>query len=239
VGASIKMSKSKHNVVDPAGIIARFGSDTARLFMLSDSPPERDLEWTDAGVEGCFRYIQRLWKLYEKEAASGINADEVSAAEGALFDLRKQTHKTIKFVTQDLEAFHLNKAIARVRELTNALEKLTLDSATAQAVFTEAFSAALQLLHPMIPHITEEIAAARGAQGFLLTSAWPVADAALVVDDTVTVAVQVNGKLRATLNLPRDIAKDEAEKLALAEEKVQAAMAGLSVKNRIVNVVAA
>ncbi len=255
IGPSIKMSKSKCNVVDPAGIIEHFGADTARLFMLSDSPPERDLEWTEAGVEGAHRYLNRLWKLAEKEAGchpeakpKGLPPHEVLRAaqdDNTLFTLRKQTHKTIQNVTQDLEAFHINKAIARVRELTNSLEKLALDTPLACAVFHEAFEVALRLLHPMIPHITEALAHTRGHGGCLVEDAWPEALAHLTVDDTVTVAVQVNGKLRATLELPKDIAQAEAEQRALAEEKVQAALAGKQVKkiivvpNRIVNVVAA
>ena len=245
-GPSIKMSKSKKNVVAPAPIIEKYGADTARLFMLSDSPPERDLEWSDAGVEGAHKYLTRLWNLAARESDDyAVDSTLLDSADGALLDIRKLTHKTIAWVTEDLQAFRLNKAIARVRELTNTLEKMTMDSDLSCTVFHEGFDIALHLLNPMIPHLTEELNLQRGHTTLLANEAWPQAEAKLLVDDTVTLAVQVNGKLRATVDVAKDLAREEAEKLALSQDKVIAAIEGKEIKkviivpNRIVNVVAA
>jgi leucyl-tRNA synthetase len=229
MGRVEKMSKSKKNVVDPRAIIDAYGADTARLFMLSDSPPERDLEWTESGVDGAWRYLQRLYRLAAEKPTGTADAE----------GLRKQTHKTIDAVTRDIEQFHFNKAVARIRELTNAMEK----SAPGPA-FDEALSAVIHLIAPMLPHLAEELWSLLGHADLVAARPWPKADAALLVDDTVTVAVQVNGRLRATLQLAKDAPKEDAEKAALAEAGVQSAIAGKDVKkvvvvpNRIVNIVA-
>jgi leucyl-tRNA synthetase len=247
VGASIKMSKSKHNTVDPAGIIEKYGADTARLFMLSDSPPERDLEWSEAGVEGCYKYLNRLWKLsHEIEYSEGIDgAHWLHGIAGDLLEVRKLTHKTIFNVTKDFENFHLNKAVARLRELTNALEKMNKGSHAAKAVFMEAIRAALILFNPIIPHITEEIWQNLGNKTAIIENSWPQAEKEMLVDDNVIVAIQINGKLRATLDVAKDIAKEEIEKLAFADAKVNSNVEGKQVKkiiyvpNKILNIVVA
>ncbi len=239
MGRSEKMSKSKKNTVDPRGIIDAYGADTARLFMLSDSPPERDLEWTEAGVDGAWRYLGRLYRLVVE------HADAIKAAPAAQGDsaLRKQTHKTIDAVTKDIEAFHFNKAVARIRELTNAMEKT--DVASEPAVFAEAAQAVIHLIAPLLPHLAEELWSALGHTDLVATRSWPKADPALLEDDTVTVAVQVNGKLRATLQLARNMPEEEAKATALAHASVMAAMDGKTLKkaivvpNRIVNLVVA
>jgi leucyl-tRNA synthetase len=245
MGRSEKMSKSKHNTIDPRHIIDAYGADTARLFMLSDSPPERGLEWTEAGVDGAWRYLQRLYRLVaeSRAAAETIAPRAVDPAE--LLNLRKQTHKTIDAVTKDIEAFHFNKAVARIRELTNALEKLPLALPAAKMVFDEAMDTVIHLIAPLMPHLAEEIWAMLGHTDLIATRAWPVADPALLVDDTVTIAVQVNGKLRATLELAKNMPEDEARATALGHPSVQSAIEGKTVKktivvpNRIINVVAA
>jgi len=229
-GRSEKMSKSKRNTVDPRHIIEAYGADTARLFMLSDSPPERDLEWTDAGIDGAWRYLQRLYRLVAEIGDGAASPND---------EIRRLTHKTIHHVTKDIEAFHFNKAVARMRELTNALEKA--DAASPDYRF--ALETVLHLFQPMIPHIAEELWAMLGHADMLVARAWPVADAALIVDESVTVAVQVNGKLRATLQLPRDCPQADAEAAALGDENVKKAIEGKTVRkvvvvpNRIVNVV--
>lgn len=237
MGRSEKMSKSKKNTVDPRHIIATYGADTARLFMLSDSPPDRDLEWTDAGIDGAWRYLQRLYRLVAESRVEWLESS------GKVdIGLQKLTHKTIHHVTQDIEQFHFNKAIARIRELTNAIEKHALDSSHSTL---DSIEIVLHLLAPMLPHITQECWALLGHDDLLCTRAWPQADPALLVDDTVTIAVQVNGKLRATLSLARDLAQADAEAAALSDAKVQSDIAGKSIKkiivvpNRIINVVAA
>ena len=248
MGRSEKMSKSKKNTVDPRAMIEAYGADAARLFMLSDSPPERDLEWTDAGIDGAWRYVQRLYRLVTEAKAAiedwGLGAEGQSA-------IRKQTHKTIDAVTKDIAAFHFNKAVARIRELTNLLEKEIASFAQSPIPspqshdIAEAITAVIHLIGPFMPHLAEELWHALGNTDLIATRPWPKAEAALLVDDTVTVAVQVNGKLRATLELAKDLPKEAAEAAALAHPSVQAAIDGKSLKkvvvvpNRIVNLVAA
>ncbi|MCD6035656.1 MAG: leucine--tRNA ligase [Rickettsiales bacterium] len=253
VGRIEKMSKSKKNVVDPAAIIEAYGADTARLFMLSDSPVDRDLEWTDAGVDGAWRYLKRLWRLVSETNAAAmkfnvdLNSDAITS-DAELFGLRKHIHKTIAYVTQDLEQFQFNKAVAHTRELTNALESVKLDGASdaKKAVFREGIETALLLLSPMVPHVVEELWEAFGSDKMALDTPWPQAKPELLADDVVTVAVQLNGKLKATLDLPKDVSAADAEKAALALPSIQKVLEeGKSIKkvivvpNRIINVVAA
>jgi leucyl-tRNA synthetase len=251
VGRSEKMSKSKKNVVDPQQIIESYGADTVRLFIVSDSPPERDLEWTDAGIDGAWRYLGRLWRLVEDALpglpAPGTAVPEVVAAEGAsgpAFETRRIIHKTIRAATDDIERLHFNRMVARLRELTNALTDLSGDDPATCWVRREGLETLVRLAAPTIPHIAEELWTRLGHRDMLVTMPWPVADARLVADATVTVAVQVNGKLRGTIELARDADKAAAEKAALALPGVQSAMAGqpprkvIVVPNRIVNVVA-
>ncbi|MEK9723916.1 MAG: class I tRNA ligase family protein, partial [Rhodospirillaceae bacterium] len=244
LGRTEKMSKSKKNVVDPEQIIGTYGADTARLFMLSDSPPDRDLDWTDAGIEGAWRYLNRLWRLVDDGDDGGAAADERPAdLDGASLDVLRLAHKTIDAVSYDLDTFHFNKAVARLRELTNAIDGL--DTATPGGAWVRgaALEILIRLLAPMLPHLAEEMWAALGHQTLLVDTPWPEAEAALTVEDSVTVAVQVNGKLRGTLDLPKDCANDQAEAAALNLEQVVAAMQGkaarkvIVVPNRIVNVV--
>jgi leucyl-tRNA synthetase len=254
IGRSQKMSKSKKNVVDPDHIINAYGADTARLFMLSDSPPERDLEWSDSGIEGAWRYLNRLWKLvtenigYYTENHQDTLKDHTSLTQGSVITLCKLTHKTIKAVTSDIEEFHFNKAIARIRELSNVVEKRaeinnSLDSPLDKASFAEAIDTIIQLLQPMIPHIAEELWQKLGHKEMLVNTPWPVYDERLVVDDTVNIAVQINGKLKVAIEVVKDSSKEELEKVALGNDKVKAALAGKEVRkiiivpNRIVNVV--
>jgi leucyl-tRNA synthetase len=251
VGRVEKMSKSKKNTVDPRHIMESYGADAARLFMLSDSPPERDLEWTDAGIEGAWRYIQRLWKLvvsHKSLVVSKENTNDSQLTTNDSLRLRKATHQTIAAVTDDIERFHFNKAIARIRELTNLLGEMTANNAapapeTAFAI-AETIDAVVRLIAPFMPHLAEELWQQLGHKESLTQSAWPVADAALLADDEVTVAVQINGKLKGTLNLPRDMDKAGAERAALELQAVKDALKDktvvkiIVVPNRIVNVVA-
>ncbi|MFO0109132.1 MAG: class I tRNA ligase family protein [Alphaproteobacteria bacterium] len=242
VGRSEKMSKSKKNTVDPRAIIEAYGADTARLFMLSDSPPDRDLEWTDAGIDGAWRYLQRLYRMVQE---AGTRDQKPVASTESAHPVRKQIHKTIHHVTRDIEQFHFNKAIARIRELTNALEKLNLKNPSEASIYREGLEVVLHLFAPMIPHMTEECWALLGHTDLLATRPWPRAEAALLNDDTVTVAVQVNGKLRTTLELAVNTPKEAAEAAALADPKVVAATEGKAIKKiiivpgKIINVVAA
>jgi leucyl-tRNA synthetase len=247
LGRSEKMSKSKKNVVDPEAIIGAYGADTARLFMLSDSPPDRDLEWTDAGVDGAWRYLNRLWRLVTENpaplAAAGAARPETMGP--AAEEVLKATHKTIDGVSADLEKFHFNKAVARIRELTNAVESLKDTAPDVDWVRRFALETLSLLIAPMTPHLAEALWLELGRGDTLVADTpWPEADPAYLVDDLVTIAVQVNGKLRGTIELPKDCAKDAAEDAALALDKVQSVLEGkpprkvIVVPNRIVNVVA-
>ncbi|MDH5748499.1 MAG: leucine--tRNA ligase [Rhodospirillales bacterium] len=245
VGRSEKMSKSKKNVVDPEAIIGAYGADTARLFMLSDSPPDRDLDWTDSGIDGAWRYIGRLWRMFTRPKLSlpdggspkpeklSPNADKVLRA----------THKTIAAVSGDLDRFHFNKAVARIRELTNLFEELSDADDGAPWVLRHGYDVVLRLLGPMMPHLGEELWHVLGNDGLLADAPWPEADPALLHEDVVTVAVQVNGKLRGSLQLPKDGDRKAAEEAALQLPNVAQAMAGkparkvIVVPNRIINVV--
>jgi leucyl-tRNA synthetase len=245
VGRSEIMSKSKKNVVPPADIIANYGADTARLFMLSDSPPERDLEWTEAGVEGAWRYVNRLFRMVSEPKVllppSGTPKPATLSpqAEAAW----RATHKAIAAVTESVEALRFNVAVAQIRTLSNTLDELDGTGAGEAWVLAEGLRTLVHLVAPMCPHLAEEMWVELGGTGLLCDRAWPQADAALLVDDTVKVAVQVNGKLRATIELPRDATEPFAREAALAQANVAAAMAGkpprkvIVVPNRIVNVV--
>jgi len=247
IGRLEKMSKSKKNVIDPESIIANFGADTARLFMLSDSPPDRDLEWSDAGVEGGWRYLNRLFRMATEPpfALPPPRAPMPNDFGPAALAARKATHRTIVGVTDDIERFHFNKAVARIRELTNALDALK-DAAGEPGsawAYREGLETIVRLIGTMTPHVAEELWELLGHKVILAKTAWPEADMALTVEDTVTVAVQVNGRLRGTIELARGAAKAEAEKAALALPNVATAMSGkppkrvIVVPDKIVNVV--
>jgi len=223
IGRVIKMSKSKKNVVDPDEIVATYGADAIRWFMLSDSPPERDLPWSEAGIEGCGRFVQRLWRLFGQYD---------SAAEGEDKSLDRKRDQTVAAVAEDIEALSFNKAVARIYELTSAVEKAAPSASRSQAIRT-----VLLLVAPMMPHLAEEAWAATGAgdkDSLVADAAWPPVDPALLVEDEVTIAVQVKGKLRDTLTVAKGSAREELEALALASDKVQRALDGAEVKKVIV-----
>jgi leucyl-tRNA synthetase len=243
-GRMEKMSKSKKNVVGLEAIVEEYGADTARLYLLSDSPPERDLEWTDAGIEGAWRYLNRLHRLVTESpvplAPRGAAMPQTLAP--AADKVRRATHRAVAAVTDHIEKFRFNSAVARIRELTNLLEEMS-DGPGAGVVMREGLEVAVRLIGPMMPHLAEELWQALGHDRLLAEESWPDADPRLILEDSVTIAVQVNGKLRATIELPRDSAEAEAEAAALAQPPVQRAIDGktprkiIVVPNRIVNVV--
>ena len=224
-----KMSKSKRNTVDPEPILAKYGADAVRWFMLSDSPPERDLEWSEAGIEGAARFTQRIWRL-----ASAI--DEATGADEAL---RRKLHRTIAAVGAAIDGLQFNKAVALLYELVSAIEKADPSADRNIAVRT-----LVKLVSPMAPHLAEEAWSTLDEAGLVADASWPDFDPALLVDDQVTVAVQVNGKLRDTISAPRGLDRPALEALALASDKVQRQLAGASprkvivVPDRLVNIVA-
>ena len=229
IGRVIKMSKSKKNVVDPDTIIDTYGADAVRWFMLSDSPPERDLPWSEAGIEGCSRFVHRLWRLFAAYDAGAEGEDKA---------LLRKTHQTVAAVAEDIESLGFNKAVARIYELTGAVEKAAPSASRSAAIRT-----LVQLVAPMMPHLAEEAWSALGTEGLVADAAWPEVDPALLVEDEVTIAVQHKGKLRDTLTAPKGASKEDLEAMALASDKVQRSLDGAEVRkiivvpDRLVNIV--
>jgi leucyl-tRNA synthetase len=245
VGRSEKMSKSKANTVDPAEIIATYGADTARWFMLSDSPPDRDLAWTEEGIEAAHKFVQRIWRFVSQTAAelAELGPAAPDGFNAAALDLRRTSHKTVRAVTEAVEQFHLNGAVAGVHELYNSLSRFQVKDPSERWALKEGCELLVRLMAPMMPHLAEELWRCLGRSSLLTDEPWPEPEAALLVEETVTVAAQVNGKLRSTIELPRDSQDQLAEECALADPAVQRALAGKAprrvvvVKNRVVNVV--
>jgi leucyl-tRNA synthetase len=240
-----KMSKSKKNVVGLDAIVETYGADTARLYLMSNSPPERDLEWTETGIEGAWRQVNRLWRMVSEPAVPLTPpGTAIPGGLGAKLDaIRRITHKTITAVTDDIDKFRFNRAVARIYELTNALDDLPVAEPDAGAVLREGLEILTGLLGPMMPHLAEEMWQELGHAEMLADTPWPKANATLTRDVQVTIAVQVNGKLRATLDFPRDAPPTEVEETALALPQVARLLDGnaprkvVIVPNRIVNVV--
>jgi len=241
VGPSEKMSKSKKNVVAPEAIIDAFGADTIRWFMLSDTPPERDVEWTQEGAEGCWRFVQRIHRLViEAEHLVPPGTRPPSGLEGAALELRRATHRAIASVTEDLNALRFNRAVAGVYTLANDIGAA---GAVDGAVRREALEALVLLIGPMMPHLAETCWGALGHSTLVAEARWPVADQNLVRRDIITIAVQVNGKRRGEIEIPRDADEESVKNTALGLDTVQRALAGnqprrvIVVPGRIVNVV--
>ncbi len=228
IGRIEKMSKSKKNTVDPEPMFDTYGADAVRWFMLSDSPPERDLPWSEAGIEGTWKFVQRLWRLFE--APRGNTGDDK--------DIDRALHRAIDGIGKDIDGLQFNKAVARVHSLANAIEK-----AAPSAARDSAIGMLVRLIAPMLPHLAEEAWAAMGQDGLVADAPWPEANPALLIDDEVTIAVQVNGKLRDTITVAKGTPKDALEALALASANVVRMLDGATPKkvvvvpDRLVNVV--
>ncbi|MDO5631996.1 MAG: leucine--tRNA ligase [Paracoccus sp. (in: a-proteobacteria)] len=226
---SAKMSKSKKNVVDPVNIVDNFGADTARWFMLSDSPPERDVEWTAAGAEAAHKFLARVYRLAEETVDGPDDADLTRAA-----------HRAIAEVTKSIDGFAFNKAVAALYTLANAIGKSSAGGESRR----DALRIMAQLMAPMVPHLAEDIWQQSGGTGMVVDAPWPKADPALLEDDSVTLPIQINGKRRAEITVPKDMPKDQIEALVLADDTVQRFLDGAAIKKlivvpgRIVNVVA-
>ena len=238
-GEVIKMSKSKKNVVDPDEIIEGYGADVARWFVLSDSPPERDVEWTESGVIGAWRFSKKVWSLVadsEKMDPMSVAAD----AKGDALALRRFAHKALEKITAGIESFRFNTSVAQIYELTNALKKYK----SHDAAKAESLGILIRVIAPFMPHLAEECWSHLGGEGLCYHAPWPEVDSAMLVEDEVTLPIQVNGKRRSELRAPIDISKDEAEKLALADKAIIRAIDGLQVRKvivvpgRIINIVA-
>ena len=239
IGSIEKMSKSKRNVVDPDDIISTFGADTARWFVLSDSPPDRDVIWTEAGVEGAHRFVQRLWRLVHSVAESTNDKESDEAA----LDLRKVAHKTLANVDEMIPNLRYNSAVAQIYTLVNALEQASKGGDCNKVVLNEVLCMTLQMIAPMMPHLAEECWTTLGNETMVSATPWPTLDENLLQESTVTLPVQINGKKRGEIIVAIDLGKEDIEKAVLAEPFVEALLSGkepkkmVVVPGRIVNVV--
>jgi leucyl-tRNA synthetase len=231
-GRTEKMSKSKKNVVDPDKLIDQYGADTARLFSLFAAPPEKHLEWNDQSVDGCYRFLNRVWRLvYDHRhlvATGGFEGDLPAR------NLRRLTHRTIRKVTEDIDGrFHFNTAIAAIMELVNGISAFE-GKTTHPAVTREAIESVVRLLAPFVPHVTEELWSHLGHGESLEAAGWPVWDAEAIIDDEKVIVVQVNGKMRGKITVAADLGDAEVKAEALAEANVARALAGQTIRNVIV-----
>jgi leucyl-tRNA synthetase len=244
------MSKSKRNTIDPDDIIGTYGADTARWFMLSDSPPERDVIWTEDGVQGAARFVQRLWRLVcdVAEQAPSNNAHD-AAAEDAVVTIRKAAHRAVLRVEEDVERLRFNRCVAHAYELANAIQaELAVKKGKPVspewiAAMREAAEFLIAIVAPMMPHLAEECWQELGHSSLVAETFWPAADRSLIVESDITIPVQINGKKRGEVTVPREADAKAVETAVLALESVQSALEGKPVKKvvivpqRIVNVV--
>jgi leucyl-tRNA synthetase len=242
IGEAEKMSKSKRNVVAPADIADTYGVDAARIFVLSDSPPERDVQWTSAGVEGAWRLINRIWAEFDDGFGSAEGGGGGDTAAGVV--LRRATHKAIKAVTEAIEGFRFNSAIARLYEFVAAVRDARLAQTPAEAR-REALSVLARLVGPFAPHLAEEGWQLLGESGLLALAPWPTWDPALADDDERILPVQINGKRRGEVRAPAGATAGEVEKLVFENEEIAKRLEGVTVRkvivvrDRIVNLVVA
>jgi len=239
IGRLEKMSKSKRNVVDPEYLVEKYGADTARMFCLFASPPEKDLDWSDQGVDGSSRFLNRVWRLVYDQHPRLQNLGPLpfgTIVDGEGMSLRQKTHKTIKKVTEDVERFHFNTAISAVMELVNELYVSKVkdqEDETSKRVMAEAIESVALLLSPFVPHFAEELWQAIGKKEFILKQPWPAYDPKAILEDEVLIVVQVNGKLRDRIVVPVAYAEEEVKAAALKAEKIQSLIEGKQVKKVI------
>jgi leucyl-tRNA synthetase len=253
VGRMEKMSKSKHNVVDPDEMIQKYGADTTRLFVLFAAPPERDLDWSDQGVEGCYRFLNRVWRMVRRIVAHTADRPcdpaSLSAASGTALALRRKTHQTIRKVTEDIQdRLHFNTAVAAIMELINRLYQFAVEEVQdlpTQQALREAAEATVQLLSPFTPHIAEELWQQLGHDDSILRQPWSSYDPMLTQEEVVTVVIQVNGRVRSRLTAPASVAEDDLREAALHHERIQEWIVGKTIRKvvivpqKLVNIVVA
>jgi leucyl-tRNA synthetase len=249
IGRLEKMSKSKRNVVDPEYLVEEYGADTARMFCLFASPPEKDLDWSDQGVDGSARFLNRVWRLVYEQQERIKNVKPLSrgvALEGNTAALHQKTHKTIKKVTEDIERFHFNTGISAIMELVNEIYTSPVKDRTdeiSRQGMAEAIETVVLLLSPFVPHFAEELWEALGKKASILKSAWPECDPEAVKEEEVLIVIQVNGKLRDRMTVPAHHGEEEVKSAALKSERIQALIEGKKIKNvvlvpkKLVNIV--
>jgi leucyl-tRNA synthetase len=242
VGRLEKMSKSKHNVVDPDAMIAKYGADTTRLFTLFAAPPERDLDWNDQGVEGCSRFLNRVWRIVRRivmhTTAVPPDPSQRAAAAGAALALRRKTHQTIRKVTEDIQdRYHFNTAVAAIMELVNVMYQFPVEEvqdAPTQQALRDAAESTVLLLSPFTPYIAEELWQQLGHGQSILHESWPTYDPALTQEEELTVVVQVNGRVRSRLTVPASLGEDDLRQAAITHERIQEWIAGKAIRRVVV-----
>jgi leucyl-tRNA synthetase len=242
VGRMEKMSKSKRNVVDPDEMIRKYGADTTRLFILFAAPPERDLDWNDQGMEGCYRFLNRVWRMVRRIIVhtADLPRDPASPrpASGVALALRRKTHQTIRKVTEDIQdRLHFNTAVAAIMELINMLYQFAVEEeqdVPTQHALREAAETTTLLLSPFTPHIAEEMWRQFGHHDSILRQPWPSYDPMLTQEEEVTVVIQVNGRVRSRLMAPASIGEDDLRDAALRHERIQEWIAGKAIRKVII-----
>ncbi|MEE4463625.1 class I tRNA ligase family protein, partial [Azotobacter chroococcum] len=236
IGGTEKMSKSKNNGVDPQAMIDAYGADTCRLFMMFAAPPELSLEWSDAGVEGASRFLRRVWRLAQSHVSAGLpGAPLTGSLSDAQKDVRRAIHAAIKQASTDIGQHHkFNTAIAQVMTLMNVLEKAPTAGEQDRALLQEGLETVALLLAPITPHICHALWEALGKDGLVIDAAWPAVDESALVQDTLTLVVQVNGKLRGEIQVPAAASREEVEAAARANENVLRFTEGLAIRKVIV-----
>ncbi len=237
-----KMSKSKKNVIDPNVIIDSYGADTARFFILSDSPPDRDMEWTESGVEGSWKFLNKLWNMIMKYNFKNVDYEFLEPLEEKEFKLIKNVHKSIDEVTKSIENFHFNIAIASVRTLFNKINSFEIKSARDMTFIKYSISKLILLMHPICPHFCEEIWEMIGFKSYLTLESWPKINKKYLIDDNIIIPIQVNGKRRAEILVDNNMSVEEVKKLALSHEKIKKFILSdpkkiIVIPNRIINIV--
>ncbi|MBU1332881.1 MAG: class I tRNA ligase family protein, partial [Gammaproteobacteria bacterium] len=236
IGGTEKMSKSKNNGVDPQAMIDAYGADTCRLFMMFASPPDMSCEWSDAGIEGANRFLRRVWRLAHGHVGKGLPAAlDTASLSDVQKEVRRATHQAIRQATQDIGQHHkFNTAIAQVMTLMNVLEKAAQDSAQDRALLQEGLETVALLLAPITPHISHELWQELGHEDAIIDAAWPAVDDSALVQDSLTLVVQVNGKLRGQIDMPASASREEIEAAARVNENVLRFTEGLSIRKVIV-----
>jgi leucyl-tRNA synthetase len=239
IGRLEKMSKSKKNVIDPEYLIEKYGADTARMFCLFASPPEKDLDWSDQGVEGSARFLNRVWRLFYEQHPYLQKVKPLpfgTVLEGDQKSLRQKTHKTIIKVTEDIERFHLNTAISAIMELVNEIYTAEIKDRRdeiSRRVIREAIETVVILLSPFVPHFSEELWEALGNQGSIIKTRWPDYDPEAVLEDEILIVIQVNGKLRDRMTIPVSYGEEEVKAWALKSERIRRLVENKEIKRVI------